>query len=618
MSAVLSKETLPHLIRRALAEPRSEALVERVDGDWTPISSHRVLERALDVACAIRGAGLQQGDRVALIAHDCVDWIICDFATFFAGCVVVPIYPTQALDQTEYILKHSDAKLLFIDSTASLERLQNANITLPRAIVFESSVTPSHASVTPGHAFVTLSSSKGESLAQFEQGGAQIRAAHPELPGEYEAVLKPDDLAVLIYTSGTTGVPKGVMLSHDNLGYDAQAALEYGLHSASSDENALSVLPYSHIYEHTMIYIYLLAKVRYNICHDPNDLLTDLQAVRPQYMTSVPRIFDRILAGVQGKAMQHGGMQARLVPWALRVGREYMEAQTLGAGAGPMLGLQYSIAKRLVLEKLRKLLGLDRIAFLTSGSAKLHVDVAMTYLALGVPIMQGYGLTETSPVITTSEPAANRYGAVGKPIPGCEIMIAADGEILARGRNIMQGYYRDPEATAAAIIDGWFHSGDIGEIDEDGFLCITDRKKEVFKTATGKYVSPARVEAAIKRSVFVSQAMVVGDGRPYPAALICPNWDLLRIELNLPRITPEELAGRSDVRDFVTAEVRKQTADLATYEQIRRIGLIAREFSVESGELSPSMKIKRRIVEERYRDLIEQAYAADLRTASHA
>ncbi|HEY5341625.1 MAG TPA: AMP-binding protein, partial [Candidatus Aquilonibacter sp.] len=393
MSAVLPKETLPRLIRRALAEPRSEALVERVGGDWTPISSQRALERVLDVACAIRGAGLQPGDRVALIAHDCVDWIICDFATFFAGCVVVPIYPTQALDQTEYILKHSDAKLLFIDSTASLERLQSANIALPRAIAFAATV--------------------GESLAQFEQGGAQIRAAHPELPGEYEAVLKAEDLAVLIYTSGTTGVPKGVMLSHDNLGYDAQAALEYGLHSASSDENALSVLPYSHIYEHTMIYIYLLAKVRYNICHDPSDLLTDLQAVRPQYMTSVPRIFDRILAGVQGKAMQHGGLQARLVPWALRVGREYMEAQTLGAGAGPMLGLQYSIAKRLVLDKLRKLLGLDRIAFLTSGSAKLHVDIAMTYLALGVPIMQGYGLTETSPVITTSEPAANRYGAVG-------------------------------------------------------------------------------------------------------------------------------------------------------------------------------------------------------------
>ncbi len=598
MPADLPKETLPHLVRRALAEPRSEALVERVNGEWTPVASQRVLERVLDLACAIRVAGAEHGDRIALIAHDCIDWIVCDFAAFFAGCVVVPIYPTQALDQTGYILQHSEAKLLFIDSAASLERLRATDVALPHAVVFDSA---------------------GEdSLGAMEARGAQIRTAHPELPGEYEAALAPDDLAVLIYTSGTTGMPKGVMLSHDNLGFDAQSALTYGLEGVHTNENARSVLPYSHIYEHTMIYIYLLAQVRYNICHDPIDLLADLQAVRPQYMTSVPRIFDRILAGVQGQAMKHGGLQARLVPWALRVGRECMEAQTSGSGANPVLGMQYAIAKRLVFEKLRKVLGLDRVAFLTSGSAKLHTDVAMTYLAMGVPIMQGYGLTETSPVITASQPIANRYGCVGKPIPGCEVRIAEDGEILARGRNIMQGYYKDPEATAAAIVDGWFHTGDIGEIDADGFLRITDRKKEVFKTATGKYVSPARVEAAIKRSVFVSQAMVLGDYRPHPAALICPNWELVRIELNLPRITPDELAARDDVRAFVTAEVRKQTNDLASYEQIRRVVVLARDFTVESGELSPSMKIKRRVVEERYRDQIERAYAADLHASSHA
>jgi long-chain acyl-CoA synthetase len=594
-AADIPKETLPHLIRRALEEPRDEALVERVDGKWTPISSQRVLERTLDVACAIRGAGLQAGDRVALIAHDCVDWVVCNFATFFAGCIVVPIYPTQAVDQTEYILKHSDAKLLFIDTPSSLGRLQDAKIALPRAVLFDSS--------------------GGDSLATFERDGARIRAEHPELPGEYERTLRPDDLAVLIYTSGTTGVPKGVMLSHDNLGFDAQSCLIYGFEGDHSHEITLSVLPYSHIYEHTMIYIYLLSKVRYYICHDPNDLLADMTTVHPQYMTSVPRIFDRILAGVQGQAMRHGGLQARLVPWALRAGREYMEAQVLGTGASAMQALQYAVAKRLVFDKVRKALGLDRVKHLTSGSAKLHTDVAMTFLAMGVPIMQGYGLTETSPVITTSVDEANRYGAVGRPIPGCEVMIAADGEVLARGRNIMQGYYRDPEATAQAIIDGWFHTGDIGEIDADGFLRITDRKKEVFKTSTGKYVSPARVEAAIKRSVFVAQAMVIGDGRAHPAALICPNWDLVRVEMNLPGITPEELASREDVQSFITSEVRKQTADLATFEQVRRVVVLAREFSVENGELSPSMKIKRRVVEERYHDRIEQAYAVDLHAA---
>ena len=592
----IPKETLPHLIRRALETPRDEALVERVNGAWTPTSSQRVLERTLDVACAIRGSGLQPGDRVALISHNCVDWVICDFATFFAGCVVVPIYPTQAVDQTEYILKHSDSKLLFIDNAETLARLREAKVSLPRTVVFESL--------------------GDDSLAAFEREGARIRTAHPELPGEYEKTLTPDDLAVLIYTSGTTGVPKGVMLSHDNLGFDSQSSLAYGLSGDHSQDVVLSVLPYSHIFEHTMSYIYLLAQVRYYICHDPNDLLADLTTVRPQYMASVPRIFDRILAGVQGQAMKHGGLQAKLVPWALRVGREYMEAQMLGTGANAVLAMQYAVAKRLVFEKLRKALGLDRVVHLTSGSAKLHTDIAMTFLAFGVPIYQGYGLTETSPVITSSIDAYNRYGDVGRPIPNVEVKIAADGEILARGRNIMQGYYRDPEATAATIVDGWFHTGDIGEIDADGFLRITDRKKEVFKTTTGKYVSPARVEAAIKRSIFVSQAMVIGDARPYPVALICPTWDLVRVELNLPAITPDELAGREDVQAFMTAEVRKQTGDLASFEQIRRIVLIPQEFSVQTGELSPSMKIKRRVVEDRYRDQIDQAYVRDLHAAA--
>ncbi len=595
-SELPSKETLPHLIRRALSEPREDALVERVNGTWTPMSTSRVLERVENVACAIRDAGLGHGDRVALIAHDCIDWVICDFATFFAGCVVVPIFPTQALDHTAFILQHAEAKLLFIDTPASLARLRDGKVDIPKTIVFEGSGP--------------------DSLDAFERHGAEVHRAHPELPAAYEAELKPDDLAVLIYTSGTTGIPKGVMLSHDNLGFDAQSSLEYGLDDLHKGRPVLSVLPFSHIYEHTMIYIYLLAKMRYCISHDANELLADMRETHPTVVTAVPRIFDRVLAGIQGQALKHGGLQAKLVPWALRVGRDYMTAKVMEDGAPPALALQYAIAKRLVLDKVRKMLGLEDIENFLSGSAALHVDVAMTFLGMGVPIMQGYGLTETSPVITTNTKEFNKYGAVGRPIPGCEIKIAQDGEVLARGRNIMMGYYRDPEATAAALADGWFHTGDIGEIDADGYLRITDRKKEVFKTATGKYVSPARVEAAIKRSMFVAQAMVTGDGRPHPAALIAPNWDLVRVELNLPALPAEELAQRQDVIDFMTAEVSKQTADLAKYEQIRRIALLPREFSVESGELSPSMKIKRRVVEDRYKAAIDQAYAVNLHAHS--
>jgi long-chain acyl-CoA synthetase len=589
-----AKETLPQLIRRALEVPRERALVERVAGNWTAMSSARLMERVENVACAIRAAGLDHGDRVALIANDCVDWIVCDFATFFAGCVVVPVFPTQAIDLTDYILRHSEAKLLFIDSPESLGRLQAGNIALPRSVVFRS---------------------QGEdSLDAFERSGAVVRAQSPNLPRDYETRLAPEDLAVLIYTSGTTGQPKGVMLSHDNLGFDAQSSLQYGLEEFHKGKNVLSVLPFSHIYEHTMIYIYLLAQMTFHICHDPNDLLPDLLDVRPTVMTAVPRIFDRVLAGVRGKALQAGGAQARLVPWALRVGRLHAEAQTFGGGPSAMLAMQYRIAKALVLDKVRKALGLDDVVSLLSGSAALHVDIAMTFLGMDVPIMQGYGLTETSPVITTSKEGANKYGAVGKPIPGCEVRIAEDGEILARGRNIMMGYYRDPQSTAEAIVDGWFHTGDIGQIDADGFLRITDRKKEVFKTQTGKYVAPARVESAIKRSSFVAQAMVIGDGRAHPAALVIPNWEMLKVELSLPKLTPEELAERADVQEFMAKEVRKRTHDLATYEQIRQIVLLPRDFSVESGELSPSMKIKRRVVEDRYRAQIDKLYNAELAT----
>ena len=587
------KVTLPSLVRNALAQPRAEVLVERVDGVWTPTSSARLLERVERVACAIRDAGLSAGDRVALVAHNCIDWIVADFGALFAGCVVVPIYPTQALDHLSYILEHSAARLIFADTSATFERLRDSGAALPRVVRFDSG--------------------DADGLAAFEARGADVRAARPELPGAYEATLVPDDLAVLIYTSGTTGTPKGVMLSHDNLAFDAAVSLACGFEGIEGGRDVISVLPYSHIYEHTLIYIYLLAKVRYFICHDPGELLSDLRAVRPAEMTAVPRIFDRLMAGVKGQALRTGGLRGKLIPWALETAREYMTAKTFGTGAGASLALRYAFAERLVLRKLRAALGLDRVKFLTSGSAPLHVDTAMTLLGMGVPVMQGYGLTETSPVVSVSRLTENEYGAVGRPITGVDLRINDDGELMVRGRNVMQGYYRDPEATAEAIEDGWLHTGDVAEIDARGFLRITDRKGEIFKTSTGKWISPARIEASIKRSIFVTQAMVTGRGQAHPIALICPNWPLLRLELPAlsKELGPEQLAERDDVQTFLNREVRKQTLGLATYEQVRHVVVVPHEFSVEGGELSPSMKIKRRAVEARYAREIERAYQAE-------
>ncbi len=587
------KVTLPALVRNALAQTRAEALVERADGAWSPTSGAQLLERVERVACAIREAGLSAGDRVALVSHNCVDWIAADFGVLFAGCIVVPIYPTQALDHMSYILEHSGARLIFADTRATVERLHDSGAALPRVVRFDSA--------------------DADGLRAFEARGQEIRAAHPEFPGAYEATLVPDDLAVLIYTSGTTGTPKGVMLSHDNLAFDAAVSLACGFEGIEGGRDVISVLPYSHIYEHTLIYIYLLAKVRYFICHDPNELLGDLREVRPAEMTAVPRIFDRVMAGVKGQALRAGGLRRKLIPWALEIARDYMTARTFGNGPSAWLALRYALAERLVLRKLRSALGLDRAQFLTSGSAPLHVDTAMTLLGLGVPVMQGYGLTETSPVVSVSRLSENEYGAVGRPITGVDVRINDDGEIMVRGRNVMQGYYRDLEATAEAIEEGWLHTGDVGEIDARGFLRITDRKGEIFKTSTGKWISPARIEASIKRSIFVAQAMVTGRGQAHPIALVCPNWPLLRLELTeLPKeLGPERLAERDDVQAFLNREVRKQTLGLATYEQVRHVVVVPHEFSVEGGELSPSMKIKRRVVETRYAREIERAYRAE-------
>ncbi|MDQ2681571.1 MAG: long-chain fatty acid--CoA ligase [Candidatus Eremiobacteraeota bacterium] len=584
-------QTLPQLIRRAVAAgARPKALIERVHGKWTAISDAQMLDRVESVACGLRDLGLSAGDRVALVSQNCVDWVIADLGVLFAGCVVVPIFPTQALDQVQYILKNSAAKIIFVDTAAAAKRLQTLGIDLPSIVLFEGM--------------------SQDSLAALERRGKAARAVHSDWPQTFERAIAPDDLAVLIYTSGTTGEPKGVMLSHNNIGFVVQSTFSYGFGHVKRGDATLSVLPFSHIYEHMIIYGYAYSGVRHFISHAPEELLADLRDVRPIAMTSVPRIFERLLAGIAGKAKAQGGSRARLVPWALEIGRHYIRMKVAdGKAPSMMLSLQYRLANALVLKKLRPLLGLDRLLFFVSGSAPLHLDTAMTMLGFGVTIVEGYGPTECSPTITCNRLEDNRYGTVGKPIPGVQIRLADDGEILAKGQNVMQGYYHNAAATDEVLHDGWYRTGDVGTIDADGYLKITDRKKEIFKTSGGKFISPARVESAIKRSVYVNQVLLVGYGRPHPAALVSANWDMVRGELGLDaQIPPAQLAARSDVAQFLTAQVREQTADLAKFEQVRRVVVLPRELTVENGELSPTLKIKRRVVEAEFSAEIERAY----------
>jgi len=575
-------QTLPQFISDALGEPRERAFGERLGApEWTFTSSTRMFERARAIAGALRSAGIQRGDRVALIANNRVDWIAADFGTLFAGAVVVPIFSTLALDQMEYIFKDSEAKLAFVETAADAQRIRAACPSAPRIVWFDGTGP--------------------DSLASFEASAAPI---------DPDGDVDPEDLAVLIYTSGTTGDPKGVMLSHRNLVSNAIAASQLlPTALAEPDQPVLSVLPFAHIYEHTTILIMALNRSQVHVT-TPDYLLEDLKSVRPRVMNLVPRIFERVLAGIQGRAKAEGGLKAKLVPWALTVGREYAAATQRGGKASGMLPLQFAIAQKLVLSKIKPQIGLDRLEFFTSGSAPLHRDIMLTFAGMGVPIAEGYGLTETSPVVTGNPSSAIRYGTVGRAISGVEIKIAADGEIMVKGPNVMQGYYRLP-GERPFTSDGWFLTGDVGELDADGYLSITDRKKELIKTSGGKYVAPGRVESALKRSIYIGQCFVIGDGRPYPIALVGPNWDLVRSDFEIPAsVTTEEISKRSDVRELLLREVTEKSADLASFETIRRIAVLPRDLTIEDGELSPTLKVKRRIVEKKFAALIDTAYAS--------
>jgi long-chain acyl-CoA synthetase len=583
-------QTLPQFITEQLGMPRERAFGERLGKpDWRFTTSSQMLARATAIAYALRNAGIAKGDRVALISNNRVDWIAADFGALLSGAVVVPIFATLALDQVEYIFKDSAAKLAFVEAPADVERISSACPTAPRMIHFDGTGP--------------------DSLAEFEAAGADLAKANPSALAGFTAGTDPDDLAVLIYTSGTTGNPKGVMLSHENLTSVVISSFNYGFTGlAEENEIVLSVLPFAHIYEHTDILGFMLFKCSLYVTQ-PDYLIEDLKSARPSTMALVPRIFERVMAAVVGKAKAEGGLKAKLVPWALGVGREYTAAVADGRKPPAALSLQYGIAQRLVLSKIKPALGLDRLQFFVSGSAPLHRDIALTFAGIGIPICEGYGLTETSPVITVNKLDSIRYGSVGKTIPGVQVRFAADGEIEVKGPNVMKGYYNLPNERPFTE-DGWFLTGDIGEMDGDGYLFITDRKKELIKTSAGKYVAPGRVESAMKRSIYVGQCFVIGDGRPYPAALVVPNWELVRKDFAIAEDVPTaEIAKRSDVRDFIQKEVTEKTADLGSFEQIRRIALLPRDLTIEDGELSPTMKVKRRVVEKKFADVIDSAYA---------
>jgi long-chain acyl-CoA synthetase len=567
------------------------------------LSSKEMLERIRDLSLGLRSLGVSTGDRVAIVAESRPEWLLCDLAILAAGAVTVPIYPTLSATQARYILQDSGARLAIVSTRLQLEKMQEVRHLLPAlgAVVVMDTAAAAAAPASPS--VLTLD--------EIEQRG------HARMTGEWGAArefrdaaraVSPDDLATIIYTSGTTGEPKGVMLTHTNLVSNMRAAAQ--ALEISQDDVALSFLPLSHAFERMVSFVYLFSGVTIIFAETFDTIARDLVQVRPTVLTGVPRVYEKLHARIMEGGQAAGGAKAVMFGWAVNAGLARARRVLRGRSAGPIASLKTALAERLVFSTVRAKLG-GRLRFVASGSAPLADGVMEFFYAIGIPIIEGYGLTETAPILTFNPLHALRVGTVGQAIPGVQLRIAEDGEILARGPNIMRGYFNKPEATADVLKDGWFRTGDIGQIDADGYLRITDRKKDLLVTSGGKKIAPQPIEAILKRSPLISEAVVLGDRRKYAAALIVPDLSALERrlkELGRPSANRAELTTRADVVALYQEIVDALNRELSQFERIKRIALLPAEFSVESGELTPTLKVKRKVVEQRWHDQIEALY----------
>ena len=579
------------------------AFRSKVAGTWTSMPHRAAAERVQAIALGLRELGVKAGDRVALVSENRPEWALADYACLTARAVDVPIYPTLTPKQTEYILRDSEAVATFCSTANQLAKVLEVRAGLPGlryVIVFDSEAKGGGRG---GTGLLTL--------AELEAKGRAAAAKYPDWRREALAV-GPDDLATLIYTSGTTGEPKGVMLSHHNIWSNVQAVLQ--MIPIGHGDECLSMLPLSHSYERMVDYTLFQAGVIINYAESFDTVAANLQEVKPTVVLSVPRLYEKVYARVLENALSGSAVKRAIFFWAKRAGEEWATHTLAGLAVPGGLAFKKRIADALVFSKLQARTG-GRIRFFVSGAAPLSAEIAKFFYSAGLPVIEGYGLTESSPVLTLNPLEKIKVGTVGKAIPGVELKIAADGEILARGPNIMQGYYKLPDATRETVdADGWLHTGDIGEIDSDGYLKITDRKKELIKTAGGKYIAPQPIEGMIKRNTFVANAVLYGDRRKFPIVLVVPNYDTLERwakERSLSYGSRAELIGLADVKAKVEREVMGSLRDLAKFEMPKKVILLERDFTIEAGELTPTLKVKRRVVEQRYKDLIDRAYASE-------
>lgn len=575
---------------------RPDALQVKIDGAYRPISHSELSLRVRHAARGLLTLRIKPGDRVAILSENRPEWAIADFACLTAGLTDVAIYPVLPPDQIAYILRDSGAVGIFVSTREQAEKIKAIRSQLPLLDCVVS--------------FDEILGLADMSIATLEKRGAEGETSESIERYRAEALrVKPDDLATLLYTSGTTGEPKGVMLTHDNL-YSNVMASNNAIPFEGGDV-ALSFLPLSHVFER-MAGHYLMFATGTSIAYAESidTVPTNLAEVRPTLVLSVPRLYEKMYARILETALSGGFVKKKIFFWARGVSDRWATEKLAGREPAGALARQYSIAQKLVFSKLQARTG-GRLRYFVSGGAPLSAEINKFFYAAGLKILEGYGLTETSPVIAVNTPENFRIGTVGKPIDGVEIKIASDGEILTRGPHVMKGYYNKPEATREAIDqEGWCHTGDIGELN-DGFLSITDRKKDIIVTASGKNISPQPLEGKVKRNKYVAQAVMLGDKRRFPSMLVVPNFTQLEkwaMKHNIIWTDRAQLLRMPTIHAKMEKEVNAELADAAHFEMPKKIGLLEHDFSIERGELTPTLKVKRRTIDKHYKTLIDSLY----------
>jgi long-chain acyl-CoA synthetase len=575
------------------------AIMKYKSGDkWIDVTVPEFRDSVHGLAYALHDLGVKAGDRVAILSENRPEWTISDFAILCASAVTVPVYPTLLGWQIEYILNDAGTVAIVCSNKEQLDKILEIRSHVPclNNIIVCDPTQPLPAGV--------------KTFKEVVDHGLKLEKANPNWFEQSRSSRRPDDLATLVYTSGTTGNPKGAMLTHGNV--TSNVATVRDVVPIKAGDVALSILPLSHILERMVDYLYLYKGGTVAYAENVTKVADNLQEIKPQYFAAVPRLFEKMRARVMDNVATAPPARQKIFHWALKVAEERLPYRVERKPMPFGLKIKSALADKLVFSKIIARLG-GNVKYVVSGGAPLSAELAAFFIGAGVEILEGYGLTETSPVIAVNTPTARRIGTVGPVIPGVEVKIAPDGEILSRGPHIMKGYWNNPEATAQAIDpDGWFHTGDIGEIDEDGFLKITDRKKDILINAYGKNIAPQPLEALLKSSPYVGTPVLIGDRRKFLVALIVPNFEKLEREaatLGVQYQTKDELVNHPQVKSLIQAEIDRFNANLDRQEKIRRFALLPRDFTIEDDEITPSLKVKRKNIDQKYKHIIDSLYA---------